>query len=151
MLAQWCLTAWKVAIGRPNWTRTLAYSAACWVVSVGDADGLGREDGPGGIGQQAARADEQHGGRRVESDPGRAAALVKVGGDRDRDAARRPLHQGEVVARRDQQHVGQVAADHDASVPGDGVAGERDVAAEGDRADHAPVREAGQQSLRQPG
>ena len=28
MLAQWCLTAWKVAIGRPNWTRTLAYSAA---------------------------------------------------------------------------------------------------------------------------
>jgi hypothetical protein len=34
MLAQWCLTAWKVAIGRPNWTRTLAYSAACCVVSL---------------------------------------------------------------------------------------------------------------------
>ena len=24
MLAQWCLTAWKVAMGRPNCTRTLA-------------------------------------------------------------------------------------------------------------------------------
>ena len=24
MLAQWCLTAWNVAIGRPNCTRTLA-------------------------------------------------------------------------------------------------------------------------------
>jgi hypothetical protein len=34
MLAQWCLTAWKVAIGRPNWIRILAYSAACCVVSV---------------------------------------------------------------------------------------------------------------------
>ena len=24
MLAQWCLTAWNVAIGRPNWWRSLA-------------------------------------------------------------------------------------------------------------------------------
>ena len=151
MLAQWCLTAWKVAIGRPNWTRTLAYSAACWVVSVGDPDRLGREHGPGGVGQQRARAREQHGGRRVEPHPGRAAALVEVGGHRDRDPARRPLHQRDVVADRDQQHVGQVAADHDAGVPGDGAGGERDVTAEGDRADHGAVREAGQQPLRQPG
>ena len=34
MFAQWCLTAWKVAIGRPNCSRTLAYSAACSVVSA---------------------------------------------------------------------------------------------------------------------
>src|SRR5271165_2988865 len=33
MFAQWCLTAWKVAIGRPNCSRTLAYSAAWSVVS----------------------------------------------------------------------------------------------------------------------
>ena len=24
MLAQWCLTAWYIAIGRPNWIRSLA-------------------------------------------------------------------------------------------------------------------------------
>ena len=34
MFAQWCLTAWKVAIGRPNCWRTFAYSAACSVVSL---------------------------------------------------------------------------------------------------------------------
>ncbi len=33
MLAQWCLTAWYMAIGRPNCSRTLAYSAACSVHS----------------------------------------------------------------------------------------------------------------------
>ena len=31
MLAQWCLTAWNMAIGRPNCWRALAYSAA-WSV-----------------------------------------------------------------------------------------------------------------------
>ncbi len=34
MLAQWCLTAWNMPMGRPNWRRALAYSAACWVHSV---------------------------------------------------------------------------------------------------------------------
>ena len=24
MLAQWCLTAWYIAIGRPNWIRSFA-------------------------------------------------------------------------------------------------------------------------------
>ena len=33
MLAQWCLTAWYIAIGRPNCSRTLAYSAAASVHS----------------------------------------------------------------------------------------------------------------------
>ena len=33
MFAQWCFTAWNVAIGRPNCSRTLAYSAACSVTS----------------------------------------------------------------------------------------------------------------------
>ena len=33
MLAQWCLTAWYMAIGRPNCSRSLAYSAACSVHS----------------------------------------------------------------------------------------------------------------------
>ena len=28
MLAQWCFTAWNMAIGRPNWWRSLAYAAA---------------------------------------------------------------------------------------------------------------------------
>ena len=151
MLAQWCLTAWKVAIGRPNWTRTLAYSAACWVVSVAIPMASAANTALA-VSVSSRRAPvEQHRGRRVEPHPGRSAALVKVGRDGDRDAARRPLHQGDVVAHRDQQHVGEVAADHHARVAGDGVARERDVAAEGDRADDAAVRQTGQQPRGQPG
>src|SRR4051794_20194581 len=33
MLAQWCFTAWYIAIGRPNWMRSFEYAAASSVHS----------------------------------------------------------------------------------------------------------------------
>src|SRR4029078_5526218 len=98
MVAQWCLIAWKVAIGRPNCSRIFAYPAAISVVSAatpaasaastalatsvsrpgGAAVRLDGEYGPGHVGEQAARARQHGGGSRVEADPGRRPARVQV-------------------------------------------------------------------------
>ena len=115
----------------------------------GDPGRLGREHGPGHVGQQPARARE-HGRRRgLEADPGRAPALVQVGGHVGPDAAGRLLDHQHVVTGGDQQHVGQVAADHDAGLPGRDPAVAGHLAAQGGRADHGPVGQPGQQPLTQ--
>ena len=41
MLAQWCLTAWNVAMGRPNWIAHLGVGRGLLRALVGDADRLG--------------------------------------------------------------------------------------------------------------
>ena len=88
MLAQWCLTAWNMAIGRPNCSRTFAYSAACSVHSRRCRSPPPR--GSCGPGRSAARARPAAPGRgRVEADPGRAPGRVEVRGHLDLDAAGR--------------------------------------------------------------
>ena len=96
MLAQWCLTAWNVAIGRPNCSRTLAYSPAMLGALAGDAGGLGGEDRAGQVGEQPAGAPGSTVGRRaVERDPrrrggsGRGSAGVSTV-DAARRGSRRP-------------------------------------------------------------
>jgi hypothetical protein len=133
MLAQWCLTAWKVAIGRPNCWRTLAYPAACSVHA----------------GQQPARTGQHGGRRRVEAHPGGPPALVQVGRHLGPDPTGCRLDDQDVGTRRDQQHVGQVAADHHAGRPGRRPVGVAHLTTQRGRADHGAVRQPGQQPLLQ--
>ena len=151
MLAQWCLTAWKVAIGRPNWTRTLAYSAACWVVSV--AIPIASAANTALAVSVSSRARPRAAPRPPASSRTRAArrlwsrlagtVTVTPPAARSTRATSSPTGTSSTSARW--PLITTPAS------PGDGVAGERDVAAEGDRADHAAVGQAGQQPLGQPG
>jgi hypothetical protein len=64
MLAQWCFTAWYMAMGRPNWMRSLAYSAAISGALACDADRVGGEDDARQVDERLASAG-QHGGRQL--------------------------------------------------------------------------------------
>jgi hypothetical protein len=111
----------------------------------GDAGRLGREHGPGHIGQQPARTRQHRRRRRVQADLGGAPALVHVGRDIGLVASGRLLDHQHVVAGRDEQHVRQVAAEHHAGLPGRGAVGKGDLAAQRGRADHAALGQPGQQ------
>ena len=74
MLAQWCLTAWKVAMGRPNCTRTLAYAAACSVHSVAMPTASARDDEAGQVDEDAPPAGDHLGRRARQHDRARCAA-----------------------------------------------------------------------------
>ena len=79
MLAQWCLTAWNVAMGRPNCSRTLAYSLACIGALERDAGGLGGQDRPGQVEHGLTGAGQDLGRGAVEGDAAPPAGRVEVG------------------------------------------------------------------------
>ena len=56
MLAQWCFTAWNIAIGRPNCRRSFAYAAAMLGALARDADRLGGQDHAGEVDEHADAA-----------------------------------------------------------------------------------------------
>ena len=114
-----------------------------------DADCLRGEHGPGHVGQEPARARQHRRRRRVEPDPGRTPALVQIGGYLGLHAAGRLLNYQYVVTGRDQQHVRQMTAEHDAYLPGRGAASAGHLAAQCGRADHAAVSQPWQQPLLQ--
>src|ERR1700678_2579212 len=121
MFAQWCLTAWKVAIGRPNCWRTFAYSAACSVVWPATPTASAANTA-----RATAVSSPRAPGSTVAGAPSRltrAAGRLRVqgGGPLGPPAAGRRLDHQHVLARRDQQHVRQVTADHDAGRPGRGT------------------------------
>jgi hypothetical protein len=118
---------------------------------AGDADRLGREHRPGHGGQQPARARQHRRWCPLEADPGRRPARVQVGGHLRLNAAGRLLDHQHVLTCRDQQHVRQVTADHDAGLPGRRTVSEPYLAAERGRADHAAVSQPRQQPLAQVG
>ena len=133
MSAQRCFTAWNCPIGRPNCTRTWAYSAAVVDAPVGDADRHGarpapRRGGPGpgrltrSVPMRRGRQSSQRLGRDhhvVEPAP-RPARLVasKLGSSRTLDVGtidhaprrRRPDGQQEPVGQRAAPHGGGGAA-----------------------------------------
>ena len=115
----------------------------------GQAGRLGGQQRPGHVGQQPAGTG-QHGGRcGVERDPGRGPALIQVDRHLGPDPARRRLDDQDVVTRRDQQDVGQMAADDHACRPGGGPVGAGHLTTQRGRADHGAVGQPGQQPLLQ--
>ena len=107
MLAQWCLTAWNMAIGRPNCSRTLAYSAASSVhsrampaasaarivrarsTSTWRAPGMTSAAAPSSVTRAARRVGSRFGGVSTVDASGRTIDDRDVVADR-RPAARRP-------------------------------------------------------------
>ena len=151
MLAQWCLTAWNVAIGRPNCSRTLAYSAAMLGAlarrrrpprppgrpgpgrsAAGAAPGSTVAGAPSSVTLAARRVGSRLAGTSTWYAAGRTARSTSDVVAGPAPAARRPGR------RRAPRRPSRMA------LPSARV----DVAAERDGADHAAVGQAGQQLLR---
>ena len=142
MLAQWCFTAWNMAIGRPNCWRSLAYCGGGLSAFAGDADGLGGEDRAGDVDERLAGA-RQH-GRRLHRRSAPARCDVSGRGS----AASRPtrltlpdVDDGDVVTDADEQHIGEAGADDRAGGTVQRAVAQLDVAAEGDRSARRTVDE----------
>ena len=108
----------------------------------GDAHRLRGEEQAVAVDEGLATAGDDRARRAVEGDPSRAPGGVEVLGGLHRHAVAH-VHDGDVVADRDQQHVGVPAAQHRAGVAGGLPVGHGHRAAEGDGAEGGAVREAG--------
>ena len=135
MLAQWCLTAWKVAMGRPNCTRTLAYAAACSVHSVAMPTASAavmrrarstRTRRPPGITSAGAPDSTTRALRRVGS---------RLSGTSTVTPARADLDDDDVVACGQDEHMGEAAAQDRRSRPGGLAVRHRDVRRQRDAAE----------------
>ena len=90
-----CLTAWNWPIGRPNWWRILAYSAAVCTAQSGDAERLGAEHDGGEARDRARVAARSAAGRRGTATssgrhPAERAGQVEAVDGSDVQARRRP-------------------------------------------------------------
>ena len=148
MLAQWCLTAWNMAIGRPNCWRTLAYSAARSVHSRATPTASAASSRRA-MSTSARRAPGSRSPRRtVERDTAGAAGRVEVRRHLDRHAGALGVDDGDVVADRHEDDVGQAGAEHRPRRAGQRAAAGRDVTAEGDGPERRAAGQAGQQPRR---
>ena len=71
MFAQWCFTAWNVAIGRPNCSPDLGVLGRLLGALAGDAGRLGGEQQPGQVGEHLA-------GRRAAPWPARRVRVSRA-------------------------------------------------------------------------
>ena len=148
MLAQWCLTAWKVAIGRPNCSRTFAYSAAFSVHSAATPAASAERTVRATSASSPARAGDHVGRGPVEGDPGRPAVGSRLVGTsawtppaRARSPRRR--RRPPPAARRPDGRRARRRPTRCAAPSRDGH-----LAAEGDRADPLPSARPGSSRLR---
>ena len=149
MLAQWCLTAWKVAMGRPNCTRTLAYAAACSVHSVA-------------MPTASAAVMRRARSTRTRRPPGITSAgapdsttavaaprQVEVVRDLHHDATRSNVHDDGVVTRGEDEQMGEATAQDRRSRAGGLAVRHRDVRRQRDAAEDRAVGQPGQEARRQ--
>ena len=101
--ARWCLTAWKLPMGRPNWWRSLAYAAV--MASIRSARPSSRAAVPGGrpVGQERHHSLGRHAvgeeGVRTEGPVHRGQVTSAAERRRRFDGARRGRHGMELPAR----------------------------------------------------
>ena len=124
MLAQWCFTAWNIAIGRPNCRRSFAYAAAISVHSRAR---------PTASAERSTRARSTSARRAPGSTVAGAPSRVtraerrvgsRFGGTSTLTPSPRFDH-GDVVAHGNEQHVGEPAAEDVAGVARRCSTGER--------------------------
>ena len=113
---------------------------------AGHAGRLGGEEHAGEVQHDLAAAGEDFGLRAVERHPGGAAGRIEVGGNLGRHAAAPAVDDGDVVAHRDEQNVGEVTAEDHPGRAGGLAAGDDHVTAERHRASQRAVGQAGQQA-----
>src|SRR3954452_2361160 len=155
MLAQWCFTAWNVAMTRPNCSRTFAYSAAISVAprATPTASALRTTRARS---RSVTRAPVRivaktpstvtRALRRVAAGVGGAAG-VEVGGDVARAAGGMQVEEQDVVARRDDEQVGGAATEGRGDRAGHRAVTHLEIAAQGDRSSPGPVGERGEVRL----
>ena len=146
MLAQWCFTPWYMAIGRPNCKRTLAYSAARSVLSratptasaarIVRAMSMSARRAPGMMSPVAPSSVTRPG----------AAGGVDVLRRRHRHTGGLGVDDGDVVADRHEDDVGEPRAEHGAGRTGELPAARRHVATERGRTEGRAVGKSGKQA-----
>ena len=142
MLAQWCLTAWYMRDRAAELDPLLGVGRGHLRALEGNAHRLGREEQAVAVDEGLASARDHGAGRAVEHHPGGAPGGVEVLGGVHGDALA-DLDDGDVVADRDEQHVGEPAAEHGAGVARRLAVRDRHRAAEGHGTEPRAVRQAG--------
>ena len=115
----------------------------------GDAGRLGGDDEAGQVDEHLAPAGDDVRGRTVERDAGGAPGRIEIAGHLHRHAGMRRLDDDGVVARGEDEDVGEATAQDRRRRPGGRTAGHGDVGRERDAAEGGPVGQSRQQPGRQ--
>ena len=125
MLAQWCLTAWNIAIGRPNCRRSFAYALAVSTHSWAPPAASARGERP----RELLRESERTAQHARSADAGvrdRHVADTTRGVEAGLYGSRRRPQRGDdhhVVAGTEHEHIGEPGSEHEPGVAGEVAVG----------------------------